>query len=151
MEQVLMLISNTFMIQIIRSMQQKWIDICHISFIISIYCSLFIELFTIKSKMAEQFDIITGLPRRKYMSESRTSYRKSTDRQVDIFNNAKKNDRSERPNFLRLGTAKDHKKDFYKYESAVDFTPVNKLPPPKNRLVNSISTNYNIISHAKTS
>lgn len=102
--------------------------------------------------MAEQFDIITGLPRRKYMSESRSSYRKSTDKNIDVFNNAKKTEIKDRTGFLRLGTAKDHKKDFYNYhQSAVDFPSIKKMSVPKNRLVNSISTNYNIISHATTS
>lgn len=49
-----------------------------------------------------------------------------------------------------MGTAKDNKKDFYAYNSLGEFIPPNKLPAPKSRLVNSISTNYNIISHSTT-
>lgn len=101
--------------------------------------------------MSEQFDIITGLPRRKYMSESRSAIRHSTDRHTDIFNNPKNSSKDSRVKFLRLGTAKDYKKDFYAYNSAGEFIPPNKLPAPKNRLVNSVSTNYNIISHSTTS
>ena len=46
--------------------------------------------------------------------------------------------------------AKDHKKDFYSSISGGEIPHLSKMPAPKSRLVNSVSTNYNIISHAKT-
>ena len=95
------------------------------------------------------FDIITGQPRPQHLSESRSTYGRSTDR-LDVFNHLKKDDDKRFP-LLRLGVAKDHKKDFYSNSSATEFTPAHKQQAPKGRLLNSVSTNYNIISHAKSS
>ena len=62
------------------------------------------------------FDIITGNPRRKYMSESRATLPKSVEK-FDVFNQIKGRDDNRFP-ILRLGIAKDHKKDFYTQSSA---------------------------------